>query len=78
MVHSRTRVILDLELAADPIRGQLQDEAGHSQPFTGWLELASALEDTRATAVVAVPPGGEESPEPREAPKADPLKEVDS
>jgi hypothetical protein len=42
------RVGLDLEADAEPIRGQLRDSRGGTQPFTGWLELIQLLDRARA------------------------------
>ena len=38
------RVVIELDQAADPIAGQLQPAAGPCLPFTGWLDLAGALQ----------------------------------
>lgn len=44
MEHSgRRRLILEIDLKADPIAGSITDERG-DRPFAGWLELATALE----------------------------------
>ncbi|HEY2656521.1 MAG TPA: hypothetical protein VGI55_12080 [Solirubrobacteraceae bacterium] len=40
----RQRFILELAPSAEPIAGSLTDERGTTVSFTGWLELASALE----------------------------------
>lgn len=39
-------ISLALERGADPISGELECE-GRVRPFTGWLELARALEEER-------------------------------
>jgi hypothetical protein len=38
------RVILDVELGAEPIAGRVSGVHGDAEPFVGWLELAAALE----------------------------------
>jgi len=40
----QTQVTLDLEVGAEPIAGRLSDAGGTTIAFTGWLELAAALE----------------------------------
>ena len=42
-----SRITLELEAGADPIRGHLQHPDGSCQPFWGWLEL---IEDLRRAA----------------------------
>jgi hypothetical protein len=39
-------VVLEVEPASDPIRGIARDRAGTERPFTGWVELATALEQS--------------------------------
>ena len=62
MAHSHNRpmnesglVHLELELdpAADPVEGFLMVGDGDREPFTGWIQLAAALERARAGAVPA-------------------------
>lgn len=38
------RLILDLDLAADPIGGVLRDAAGAAEPFAGWIALTRTIE----------------------------------
>jgi len=38
------RVILELEVGADPIAGRVGDPGSEPESFTGWLQLAAALE----------------------------------
>jgi hypothetical protein len=40
----RRRLILEFEPGSDPISGTLLDDYGGGRPFTGWLQLAAALE----------------------------------
>jgi len=40
---------LEIDTGSDPITGRLSDELG-SLPFSGWLELASALQSVLAPA----------------------------
>lgn len=39
-----TRIVLDIEPDAQPIRGVLQPAVGAPATFTGWLELTRVLE----------------------------------
>jgi hypothetical protein len=38
------RLILDLDLAADPIGGVVRDAAGDAEPFAGWIALTRTIE----------------------------------
>lgn len=40
----RVRLHLDLDLASEPIEGEVRACDGLSHPFVGWLGLTSALE----------------------------------
>jgi hypothetical protein len=40
----RQRFILELAPSSEPIAGSLTDERGATVSFTGWLEMATALE----------------------------------
>ena len=40
----RITLVLDIEPAADPIRGRLSTPDEEAQEFVGWLGLASAIE----------------------------------
>jgi hypothetical protein len=40
------RLALDLDATTARLRGELRDEHGDARPFTGWLGLAAALEQT--------------------------------
>lgn len=39
-----TRIVLDVEAGAQPIRGFLRSESGRPEQFSGWLELTRVLE----------------------------------
>ena len=41
---------LSLDCASEPISGQFAIDAGSPQPFSGWIELAAAIEAARAQA----------------------------
>jgi hypothetical protein len=55
-------LILDLELSATPIAGQIFTASDPARPFHGWLELASALEALRNDALTANAPRPLRSP----------------
>jgi hypothetical protein len=38
---------LELDPTADPVTGWLVTNGGEPEPFTGWLQLAAALERAR-------------------------------
>jgi hypothetical protein len=38
------RLILDLDLAADPIGGVVRDADGDAEPFAGWIALTRTIE----------------------------------
>ncbi|GAA3818536.1 hypothetical protein GCM10022226_43830 [Sphaerisporangium flaviroseum] len=40
----RTRLTVDVDLAATPIEGVLRHEHGADKPFAGWVALIRALE----------------------------------
>jgi len=42
-----TRVHLSVEIGSEPICGQVTVELGHPEPFSGWIELAAAIECAR-------------------------------
>jgi hypothetical protein len=44
----RIRLSLELDLASEPIEGEVQAAGGASHPFVGWLQLTSALERAAA------------------------------
>ena len=43
-MKQQRQATLDLEIGTDPIAGRLHDEQGSCVHFSGWLELAVALE----------------------------------
>jgi len=56
-VHTRSmdaplfssRLVVEVEADADPIRGTVTDEQGNASAFVGWVALISALEERRGT-----------------------------
>jgi hypothetical protein len=38
------RLILDLDVDADPIAGTVNDGCGREQPFSGWMALTHIIE----------------------------------
>jgi hypothetical protein len=40
---NNSRIILELEAGADPIRGNIEHRDGTCEPFWGWLELIEEL-----------------------------------
>jgi hypothetical protein len=46
-------VTLELDPSAEPIRGLARGSEGTERPFTGWLGLARALEQTLEAALEA-------------------------
>lgn len=41
---THTRLVLELDLAADPVRGIVHDAHGHAEPFSGWMALTRTIE----------------------------------
>jgi hypothetical protein len=41
---THVRLILDLDLAADPIGGFVRDAHGDPEPFAGWMALTRTIE----------------------------------
>jgi hypothetical protein len=41
---AHVRLILDLDLAADPISGIVRDAHGAAEPFAGWMALTRTIE----------------------------------
>lgn len=41
---AHARMILELDLAADPVAGVLHDANGDGQPFAGWMALTRTIE----------------------------------
>ena len=48
---------LELDPSADPVQGWLVVGAGDREPFTGWIQLAAALERIRLGGAAPVPAG---------------------
>jgi hypothetical protein len=46
---------LELDPASDPVVGWLVADGGERVPFTGWLQLAAALERARLGAATSGP-----------------------
>jgi hypothetical protein len=53
MAAQTRKMTLEIEQGSDPISGRLADDRG-TQPFSGWLELAAALQ------AALDPPDGED------------------
>ena len=41
------RLQLDISLQVEPVQGELVDERGNTQHFTGWLDLVELIEEYR-------------------------------
>ena len=48
---NRAQLLIDLDLDASPIAGRITSDHDPRRPFHGWLELCSAIEAQRTTAV---------------------------
>jgi hypothetical protein len=48
MAPEPTRLVLDVDSTAEPIRGSLSGEMSIARPFSGWLELAHAIKQELA------------------------------
>jgi hypothetical protein len=55
-------IALDLDPRAEPIEGRMSVAGGPPEPFTGWMELASALERARRDAAAGLPAAGSVAP----------------
>jgi hypothetical protein len=64
---SNSRITLELETGADPIRGSIEHADGSRQPFWGWLELSAELRR-----VAAQPEAQAERPQPPTTTKEQP------
>lgn len=42
--NAHARLILELDLVADPVAGVLHDSRGDGQPFRGWMALTRTIE----------------------------------
>ena len=47
-IAKTSRVTVEIETGADPIRGSIERSDGRSQPFWGWLELIEVLQRAAA------------------------------
>lgn len=43
-----SRITVEFEAGADPVRGSIERSHGHRQPFWGWLELIEVLQRAAA------------------------------
>jgi hypothetical protein len=50
------RLILDLDLAADPIGGVVREADGDAEPFAGWIALTRTIELSLDSARRRLPP----------------------
>ena len=70
---SNTRITLELEPGADPIRGWIEHADGGRQPFWGWLELSEELRRVAAgdpeRPSQPTPANTRQAPEPEEQTK---------
>ena len=55
--HGEVRLILCIDLDADPITGSLTSASGATRRFSGWIALAAALATMRAK-MMPRPAGG--------------------
>jgi hypothetical protein len=53
------RLVLDIDLDADPITGSIRPADGAARRFSGWISLAAALQTIRAD--LTQPAAGERS-----------------
>ena len=58
----RIKLHLDLDLACEPIEGEVHAAGGASHPFVGWLGLTSALEHAVADGEQPNPQGEHHAP----------------
>ena len=58
----RISLHLDLDLASEPIEGEVHADGGSSHPFVGWLGLTSALESAVSDGTNPHPQGGPHAP----------------
>jgi hypothetical protein len=52
-----SRITVEIETGADPIRGSIEHPGGRSEPFWGWLELLEELRRVAGDAPERAPPG---------------------
>ncbi len=56
----RISLLLDLDLASEPIEGELRTADGQSRAFVGWLGLTAALERAAGAGTEATTPTSKE------------------
>jgi hypothetical protein len=55
-ISTTSRITLELEAGADPIRGLIEHPDGTREPFWGWLELMDELRRVAAEKPTRAPP----------------------
>jgi hypothetical protein len=55
MTGPMVRLTLRVLPGSNPIAGEFEDEAGETQDFRGWIELAAKLEARRQAAALEKP-----------------------
>jgi hypothetical protein len=71
----RTRIVLDLDPAADPVAGTVAIDGGPAHPLAGWVALGQAIDqalNAARTQSRTRTPDGAADPTPQ-APSAHPL-----
>ena len=58
----RVKLLLDLDMASEPIEGEVHSAGGSSHPFVGWLGLTGALERAFADGEPLEPQGERHAP----------------
>ena len=59
-----TSATIELDLGTEVPTGALSDGRGHARRFSGWIELAAAIEDWRtSTAQAEIGPSASEAPD---------------
>lgn len=62
------RVVLELDAGSDGLEGWLIDPGGDRRRFSGWLDLASGLENVRRQGIDRVDPEHGPAADPRSRP----------
>jgi len=70
---NNSRITLEIETGADPIRGLIEHSDGSREPFWGWLELMDELRRVAADKPERAPPG---QPQPEPARRASPARQT--
>lgn len=55
MGSQRVHLQLSIEVDSEPISGSVSNGDARAQPFTGWIDLAAAIEAARLGAPVVTP-----------------------